>query len=438
MDTEPYQNFILLLIEIKPLSIGVWIGLIGILFLLFCSGLASGSENSLFSLSPDQRKEIEKSNSPKNKIIVNLLSKPEKLLATILIANNFINVAIVMLSVYVLANTFDYSNAPQWLVVFFEVGVITFIILLFGEILPKIYAGRLKLKFAHFTAYPLNFTMKFFSPVSNLLVNSTSFVNKKFKKKQIISVDELSDALELTESEIKHDKGILRRIVTFGSIDVKEIMKPRIDVVLADLDYSFNKVKSLIIESGYSRIPVFEENPDNIKGVLLIKDLLKHIDDDDYRWQDNMKAPMFVPETMKINDLLEEFRDKKIHIAIVIDEYGGFMGIVTLEDIIEEIVGEISDENDEDNKQFIKLDENNYIWDGKFQINEWYKILDIKDDVFAEYRGETDTIAGLILEVKGEIPKKGETIKIADYSFLILEADNRKIIRIKSTYNEEK
>jgi CBS domain containing-hemolysin-like protein len=218
---------------------------------------------------------------------------------------------------------------------------------------------------------------------------------------------------------------------------VKEIMKPRIDVVIADFDYSFNKVKSLIIESGYSRIPVFQENTDNIKGVLLIKDLLKHIDDENYMWQDDIKAPMFVPETMKINDLLEEFRDKKIHIAIVIDEYGGFMGIVTLEDIIEEIVGEISDENDEENMLFIKLDETNYIWDGKFQINEFYKILDIKDDIFAEFRGETDTIAGLILEVKGEIPKKGEIIKINNYTFLILEANNRKIIRIKSTYNED-
>ena len=430
MDTEPFQTIYILNIIIKTLSPGFYVGLAGSLLLLFSSALVSGSEIAFFSLSPEQKDTLKKTNTKKSNLILQLLNKHEKLLATILIANNFINIGIVILTSYILNLAFDFSQSPV-LGFIIQIGIITFILLLFGEIIPKVYAAEFSVSFAKFTAIPLYFSMKLFSPVSNMLIRSTSIVNKRLKMKKNVSVEDLSDALELTEADIKQDKDILERIVTFGSIDVKEIMKPRVDVVSADINFSFNKLKSLIIESGYSRIPVYEENFDNIKGILLIKDLLKNSNDEEYSWQKIIKPPFFVPETMKINDLLEEFREKKIHMAIVTDEYGGSSGIVTMEDIIEEIVGEISDETDEENLLYQKTDENNYLFDGKIQLNDFYKILDIKEDIFEDIRGEADSLAGLILEKEGEIPKKGDEIKIKNYTFIIDAADNRKIKKIK-------
>ena len=430
MDTEPFQTIYILNIIIKTLSPGFYVGLAGSLLLLFSSALVSGSEVAFFSLSPEQKDILKKTNTKKSNLILQLLNKHEKLLATILIANNFINIGIVILTSYILNLAFDFSQSPV-LGFIIQIGIIIFILLLFGEIIPKVYAAEFSVSFAKFTAIPLYFSMKLFSPVSNMLIRSTSIVNKRLKMKKNVSVEDLSDALELTEADIKQDKDILERIVTFGSIDVKEIMKPRVDVVSADINFSFNKLKSLIIESGYSRIPVYEENFDNIKGILLIKDLLKNSNDEEYSWQKIIKPPFFVPETMKINDLLEEFREKKIHMAIVTDEYGGSSGIVTMEDIIEEIVGEISDETDEENLLYQKTDENNYLFDGKIQLNDFYKILDIKEDIFEDIRGEADSLAGLILEKEGEIPKKGDEIKIKNYTFIIDAADNRKIKKIK-------
>ncbi|MCF6365514.1 MAG: gliding motility-associated protein GldE [Bacteroidales bacterium] len=436
MDPEPLFSLIQLNIIIIPLTSGIYWGIAGILILLISSALVSGSEVAFFSLSPSQKNLLLETDSKKNNLILSLTKKPEKLLATILIANNFINVGIVMLSAYVINSAVDFSNTPDWLVFLIQIVTITFLLLLFGEIIPKVYATEASLKFAKFTVYPLSLSMKLFMPVSNLLIKSTSFVNKRLKMKQNISVEDLSDALELTEADIKQDKGILERIVTFGSIDVKEIMKPRVDVVAADINFSYNKLKSLIIESGFSRIPVYEENHDNIKGILLIKDLLRNIDVENYKWQQHIKTPFFVPETMKINDLLEDFRQKKIHISIVTDEYGGFLGIATMEDIIEEIVGEISDEKDIEEKNFQKIDDKNYIFDGKIQLNDFYKVLEIKEDIFEKVRGEADSLAGLILEKQGEIPKKGEVIKIDKYTFTIDSADNRKIKKIKLKIND--
>ena len=436
MDPEPLQNLIFLFISFNPFTTGIFWGIVSAILLLFSSALVSGSEVAYFSLSPVQKSKLKELDTKKSNLILSLLSKPEKLLATILIANNFINVGIVMISAYVLNNAFNFSEIPDWLIILIQVGLITFFLLLFGEIIPKVYATRASLTFSKFTAHPLNLSMKVFSPVSNLLIRSTSFVNKRLKMKKNISVEDLSDALELTEADIKQDKGILERIVTFGSIDVKEIMKPRVDVVAADITYSFNKLKSLIIESGFSRIPVYEENHDNIKGILLIKDLLENIDVENFKWQDVIKPPFFVPETMKINDLLEEFREKKRHISIVTDEYGGFLGIATMEDIIEEIVGEISDEKDDDEKYFTKIDENTYIFEGKIQLNDFYKVLEIKEDIFEENRGEADSLAGLILEKQGDIPKKGDIIKIKNFTFTVESADNRKIKKIKLKIDE--
>ena len=430
MDPEPFQTLYILNIIIKSLSTGFYIGLTGSLILLFSSALVSGSEVAFFSLSPEQKDKLKKSETKKSGFILHLLKNHEKLLATILIANNFINIGIVILTSYILNLAFDFSASPV-IGFIIQIGIITFILLLFGEIIPKVYASEFSVSFAKFTVIPLMLSMKLFSPVSKVLINSTSIVNKRLKMKKNVSVEDLSDALELTEADIKQDKDILERIVIFGSIDVKEIMKPRVDVISADIHFSFNKLKSLIIESGFSRIPVYEDNFDNIKGILLIKDLLANINDEKYLWQEIIKSPFFVPETMKINDLLEEFREKKIHIAIVTDEYGGSSGIVTMEDIIEEIVGEISDETDEENLLYEKIDAKNYIFDGKIQLNDFYKILDIKEDIFESIRGEADSLAGLILEKQGEIPRKGDVIKIGRYSFTIDAADNRKIKKIK-------
>ncbi|MCD4794106.1 MAG: gliding motility-associated protein GldE [Bacteroidales bacterium] len=431
MDPEPLLSFIFIFIKFNPVNAGIIWGIISAVILLFSSALVSGSEVAFFSLSPAQKNELSELDTKKSNLILFLLSKPEKLLATILIANNFINIGIVMISAYVLNNAFDFSNTPGWLIIFIQVGFITFLLLLFGEIIPKVYASKASLTFSKLTAYPLNLSMKIFSPISNLLIKSTSFVNKRLKMKKNISVEDLSDALELTEADIEQDKGILERIVTFGSIDVKEIMKPRVDVIVADINYSFNKLKSVIIESGFSRIPVYKENHDNIKGILLIKDLLEYIDIEDYKWQDVIKPPFFVPETMKINDLLEKFREKKIHIAIITDEYGGFLGIATMEDIIEEIVGEISDEKDDDEKYYKKIDLNTYIFEGKIPLNDFYKVLEIKEDIFEQTRGESDSLAGLILEKQGDIPKQGDIITIENYTFIIESSDNRKIKKIK-------
>ncbi len=431
MDPEPLFNFIELSIIINHLTAGIYWGIAGIFILLVSSALVSGSEVAFFSLSPSQKNTLLEADTKKSNLILSLLKKPVKLLATILIANNFINVGIVMLSAYVMNSAIDFSDTPDWVTFTIQIVVITFLLLLFGEIIPKVYATEESLKFARFTVYPLSISMRLFMPVSNVLIKSTSFVNKRLKMKQNISVEDLSDALELTEGDIKQDKSILERIVTFGSIDVKEIMKPRVDVISADINFSFNKLKSLIIESGFSRIPIYEENHDNIKGILLIKDLLQNIDIEEYKWQQHIKAPFFVPETMKINDLLEKFRQKKIHISIVTDEYGGFLGIATMEDIIEEIVGEISDEKDVEEKNYQKIDDKNYIFEGKIQLNDFYKVLEIKEDIFEDVRGESDSLAGLILEKQGEIPQKGEVIKIDKYTFTIDSADNRKIKKIK-------
>jgi gliding motility-associated protein GldE len=430
LDPEPYQSILLLNIIINPVTPGIIWGLVGTVILLFSSALVSGSEVAFFSLTPEQKQEIRDTDSKNGNLVLHMLTIPEKLLATILIANNFINVGIVMISAYVMSEFFNFQNSV-FLEFIIQIITITFLLLLFGEIIPKVYANKASQRFARFTAYPLYLSMRILSPLSMILINSTSFVNKRLKMKQNISVEDLSDALELTEGDIEQDKNILERIVTFGSIDVKEIMKPRVDVVAADINFSFNKLKSLIVESGYSRIPVYEENHDNIKGILLIKDLLENIEAEDYNWQKVVKPPFFVPETMKINDLLEEFRAKKIHMSIVTDEYGGFLGIATLEDIIEEIVGEISDEKDEEEKNYKKIDDKNYIFDGKIQLNDFYKILEIKEDIFEDIRGEADSLAGLILEKQGEIPKKGEIIKIKYFTFTISAADNRKIKKIK-------
>jgi len=424
-------------IIIQPLSPVIVIGLLVILILLISSALISGSEIAFFSMSPREIETIKKKQSKKNGNILLLLEKPEKLLATILISNNFVNVGIVMLTSYVMNSLFDFSqNELTGFIV--QVIFITFLILLFGEIIPKVYASEAGIRFARMTAGGLLFAFKLFSPISNLLVSSTRLVNRRLKSKHNISIEELSHAYELTHTDIKEDKNILEGIVNFGFIEVKEILKPRVDVIAAEISYGYNKVRSLITEHGYSRIPVYEETFDKIKGILYVKDLLEyHTEADDFEWTKFIRPPYFVPENMKINGLLHEFQTKKMHMALVSDEYGGVAGIVTLEDVLEEIVGDINDETDRERSLYTIISKTEFLLDGKILINDLYKITG-EEDVFEDLRGEADSVAGLILEIKGEIPKKDEIIRIKDYVFKITSADNRKIKQMQLKIDRKK
>lgn len=402
---------------------------ITLLFLLLCSALVSGSEVAYFSLSPSQLKYLEDKGYTKAR---NLLGKPERLLATILISNNFVNVAIVVISTYLVNSLFDFSTCPV-LGFIIQVIVVTFVILLVGEIIPKLYANRSRLNMVIFMAGPLTVLSHVFRPLSTLLIGSTSIIRKRLDKKDGISIDQLSKALELTkDTAINEEKDILEGIVRFGNIDAVDIIRPRINVIAIDSQSTYKQVKEIIAEHGYSRLPVYEENLDNIIGILYVKDLLQHLDEtDEFKWQTLIRQAFFVPETKKINDLLEEFQVKKVHMAIVVDEYGGTTGIVTMEDIIEEIVGDINDEYDEQEIIYTRDKNGAYTFEASTLLNDFYKITDIDEDTFQEVEGDADTLAGLILELKGELPQKDEVVTYKGHQFKILEVDNRRIKRIQ-------
>lgn len=400
-----------------------------LLFLLLCSALVSGSEVAYFSLSPSQLKYLEEKGYTKARY---LHEKPERLLATILISNNFVNVAVVVISTYLVNSLFNFSAYPV-LGFVIQVIVVTFVILLVGEIIPKLYANRARLNMVIFMAGPLTFLSHLFRPLSTLLIGSTSIIRKRMDKKDGISIDQLSKALELTkDTSINEEKDILEGIVRFGNIDAVDIIRPRINVIAIDSQSTYRQVKEIISEHGYSRMPVYEENLDNITGILYVKDLLQHLDETDaFKWQTLIRPAYFVPETKKINDLLEEFQVKKVHLAIVVDEYGGTSGIVTMEDIIEEIVGDINDEYDEQEIVYTRDKNGAYIFEASTLLNDFYKITDIDENTFQEVEGDADTLAGLILELKGELPRKDEVITYEGHQFKILEVDNRRIIKIQ-------
>ncbi|MCC8172863.1 MAG: gliding motility-associated protein GldE [Odoribacter sp.] len=403
--------------------------LIVIIILLIISGLISASEVAFFSLSPGQLEELKDNNHIK---VVNLHKKPEKLLATILISNNFVNVGIVILSSYLINSLFNFSENPV-LGFVIQVVVVTFILLLLGEITPKLYANRSPIKVATVMAPILNVLEVVFRPLSFFLVGSTSVISKKVAKKNNLSIDQLSKALELTDdSEINEEKEILKGIVRFTNIYAIDIIQPRMNVIAVDEKDNFGKVRSMIIEHEYSRMPVYSENLDNIVGILYIKDLLPYLkENDDFKWQFLVREAYFVPETKKINDLLEEFQIKKVHLAIVVDEYGGTSGIVTMEDILEEIIGEINDETDEKEHNYIKLPNNAFIFEGHTLLNDFEKVLKIDGESFKEIEGDADTLAGLILEIKGDLPHKRDVIIYKEHKFTIIDVDNRRIKKIK-------
>ena len=405
-------------------------------FLIICSALISGSEVAFFSIDP--KKWNKKEEKISYKLIGKLLEKPNKLLATILIANNFVNVGIIILSTYITSSVFNFESAPILKFVI-QVLAVTFLLLMLGELIPKVFANQNPLKFARIMARPLIFLNKLFYPLSSVLVHSTSFIEKRFNSKGYnISVNDLSNVLDIAgENDTNiEEKRILRSIVEFGNIQVKEIMKSRVDVTAFSINTSFDEVKKEIIKSGYSRTPVYSESFDKIKGILYIKDLLPHLDTTDFEWKTILRSPFFVPEGKMIDDLMREFQQKKIHLAIVVDEYGGTSGIVTLEDIIEEIVGDINDEFDDDGVKFSKLDSQNYIFEGKTSINDALKILNLEFDYFDEIKGESDSLAGLILEMKGNIPDVGEVLKFNHLTFKIESVDKRRIKRVKITIDE--
>ncbi|GAB7088441.1 gliding motility-associated protein GldE [Marinifilum fragile] len=393
--------------------------------------MISGSEVALFSLSPQQISDIEAEENHKNRKLLKLLRMPEELLATILIGNNFVNVGIVILSSFITNSIVDFSNAPTigFLV---QVVIITFLLLLFGEIIPKVYATQTVVRFSKFMAFPLFYMEKIFRPMSVILIKSTSIVNKRISKKQNISMGDLSQALELTADEISEEMEILEGIVNFGNINVVEIMKSRVDVVAIDVRTGFGKLKSILIDSGYSRIPVYDGTFDNVRGILYVKDLLPHHHKPNtFRWQSIIRPPFYVPETKKINDLLEEFQTQKNHMAIVVDEYGGTSGIITMEDILEEIIGDITDESDEEKETYTLEKDGTYLFEGKTLLNDFFKITDVDSDIFEDIKGDADTLAGLLLEMKGEIPQKKEEFSHQNFKFIVEAVDNRRIKKIR-------
>lgn len=413
------------------------IGFAALLLLLFFSALISGSEVAFFSLSPTDRNKLSESKKKIHQLILEMLNLPEKLLATILVANNFINVGIVILSTYMVNNLVDFTNEP--IVGFImEVVVITFVILLFGEILPKIYASSYSLPFAGFMARPLKILSVIFSPIIFILIRSTSIVNRRISRyNKNLSIDELSQAFELTdENEFDEDKGILEGIINFGSTSVDQIMTPRIDVVAVDEQFSYLKIIDIVKESGYSRIPVYNETFDHISGILYVKDLLPHLDKpDSFNWQVLQRPPYYIPENKKIDDLLKDFQKNKVHMAIVVDEYGGTSGIVTLEDILEEIVGDIIDEFDDEDRPFVIINDNTYLFDGKTQLNDFYRICNIESGSLDEVKGDADTLAGLLLEMKGDFPVLNEKINYQNIDFTVEDMDKRRIKKIKVVFN---
>jgi putative hemolysin len=436
LDEESYHEAIKRIFDfsVNPFTFNMLIALIAIVVLLICSALISGAEAAFFSLNPAELNSIREVKSKNNLIIEKLLQMPERLLATILVTNNLINIGIIVIGAYFSSSLFDFTNA-EVLGFLLEVVVLTFVIVFFGEILPKIYAIRYSEKVARFMAAPVEIAELLCRPVNFLLINSTNRIHKKFSKQvKSISMDDLSEALDLTEQDIKEEKKILEGIIKLGNIDVSEVMTPRVDVLGISIDLRFKKLIGIIVESGYSRIPVYHKDMDNIKGILYIKDLLSHLNKpDSFKWQPLMRPAHYVPETKKINDLLLEFQTTKNHIAVVIDEYGGTSGIITLEDILEEIVGEISDESDEEEASYVKIDDNNYLFEGKTPINDFLGVFNLDEEAFDDIKGDADTIAGLILEIRGELPNKNESIACREFEFIVKSVDKRRIKQIQVT-----
>lgn len=440
MDPDPPS----LILSFISLEFSQVLSLLILVALLICSALISGAEVAFFSLSPSDFLGDNNKRTNAQKIVIKLLEKPKKLLATILVANNTINIAIVLLFDAVTDEFFGNLNAVVLGVNFkflIEVGIVTFLILLFGEILPKVYASRNNVKFSNLMAYPLNVLDFLISPLSTPMRAVTIYIHEKLKKqKGFLSVDHLSQALEMTREEdtTHEEQKILRGIVSFGNTDTKQVMRPRMDIFALNENQTYKEIIPEIVQNGFSRIPVYKENIDQVSGILYVKDLLPFLDQNDFEWTSLLREPYFIPENKKLDDLLNEFKDKKIHLAIVVDEYGGTSGLVSLEDIIEEIVGDISDEFDDEDLIFSKLDDSNFVFEGKTPLKDFYKIIKLDEPGnFEENKGESDTLAGFLLEISGGFPHKNEVISFQNYHFTVEVIDDKRIKQIKLSIDQE-
>lgn len=444
IDPDPLPNLLSLFLDTlyKGFSLEIGFSLLALLLLIVGSAMVSGSETAFFSMTPGDLEKLRNGESKTGMLILKLREMPKKLLATILITNNFINVGIVILSTYIMAQMFNLDSNPV-LAFIIQVVIVTSLILIFGEIVPKILANKQPVKVATLMAPSLKVLIAFFKPLSTILVSSTAIIDKKLvKKNHNITMSDLSEAIDIAvheEGDVE-DKSILKGIVTFGEKEASEIMRSRVDVTAIDYNITFDEVVAVILESGFSRIPVYKENFDHVEGLLYIKDLLPYLNKKTtVKWQKFIRPAFFVPENKKINDLLQEFRNKKIHLAIVVDEYGGTSGIITLEDIIEEIVGEIHDEYDKEDAPFNyeKISDNEYLFDAKTPLNDLCKILEIDNETFDDIKGESDSLGGLILEIEGKIPAKGNKTSYGRFSFEVVDVDERKLNKIKVIINQE-
>jgi putative hemolysin len=422
------------LISFEPITIGMLAAAILTVGLLFLSGFASGSEIAFFSLSPEDLDSLDPEKSIKDRWIQKLRDDSERTLATILIANDFVNVMIIMLSNYIFSSWVHFDVA--WLQFVCTTILLTFLILLFGEVMPKLYCRQNSLHFCRKAVAGIIFLRKLFWPLESILIKSGSIAEKAVpKESRQLSVDDLQQALELTDKDdIKNEQSMLQGIIRFGDETAKEVMTTRQDIVFLDLKSTYSEVLKFIVENNYSRVPVYQVNTDNIRGILYIKDLLPYLSKpSNFKWQSLIRPPYFVPETKPIDDLLREFQENRVHMAIVVDEFGGTSGLVTLDDILEEIVGEINDEYDDDEKTYRKVDDHIYVFEGKTLLSDVCKILNLNDDEFDDVAGDADSLAGLLLEIKGDFPKPHEIIVYKNYKFEVLAIAERRISEVKVT-----
>ena len=420
-----------------------------IVVLLFASACMSASEVALFSLSPTQLRDLKERGGVSGQRVLDLLAKPRRLLATILVLNNFALVGITVLSTIVMTGLFDFQHMPDYLVFIIQVVAVTFVMLLLGEVIPKVYATGNAMRVAQWMSGPLVTLRVIVSPINEALIRSTSFIEKRYRKRgaQNIGVDALGHALELTKdaSTTMSEQKILRGIVKFGAIETRQVMRPRMEVIAFDKELTFAQVIASIVESGFSRVPVYEDTFDKVIGVLHIKDVLPHLDTPDFDWLTLLRTPYFIPENKKLDSLLKEFQSKKVHLAVVVDEYGGTSGIVTLEDVIEEIVGDITDEYDDEDLIYSKLDERTFVFEGRAALNDVYRILGIDNlpndggakKVFEDNKGDSGTLGGFILELTGRIPKKGEQVALRQFLFTVESADDKRVRRVKVHMRDE-
>ena len=423
-------------ISFNPISLGVAIAILITSVLLGLSAFASASEIAYFSLSPSDLSELSEERTEQDKAINMLRDDSERTLATILITNNFVNVTIIMLCNYIFTSLVCFGEKAYWLQFLIVTVLLTFLLLLFGEIIPKVYSREEPLAFCRRSVSGILFFRRLFWVFGSILLRSGFLASKVIKNdQQMLSVDELEHALELTDkNDIKEEQKMLQGIVRFGDETVREVMTSRQDIVALNINSPFSDVLKSIVENNYSRIPVYQNNDDNIKGVLYIKDLLPHLaKPTSFKWQTLMRPPHFVPETKRLDDMMKDFKENKVHIAIVVDEFGGTSGLITLEDILEEIVGEINDEYDEEDTSYSKLNYNTYVFDGKTLLSDVTKILEVDDDYFSEIEGDADSLAGLLLEIKGDFPTMHERIEYRNFMFEILKVDGRRISKVKIT-----